>query len=118
LTGPAGVPPRRDTVAGLDVLHRVRVARRVVARGAPRGTRVHPADRQRQDEGHEACLPRLETRSVALGEGFPHVYLLVATALMPQNVPQLPPISGRNVGRRSETILPRKGEPIPWNEGF
>jgi hypothetical protein len=45
------------------------------------------ADRQRQDERRKACLPRLETRSVAPGEGFPHVCLLVATALMPQNVP-------------------------------
>jgi hypothetical protein len=48
---------------------------------------MHSADRQRQDESHKAGLPDLEARSVALGEGCPHVYLLVATALMPQNVP-------------------------------
>jgi hypothetical protein len=48
---------------------------------------MHPADRERQDEGQKADLPRLETRSVALSEGCPHAYLLVATALMPQNVP-------------------------------
>jgi hypothetical protein len=48
---------------------------------------MDPADRQRQDEGQKARLPGLETRSVAPSEGCPHIYLLVATALMPQNAP-------------------------------
>jgi len=44
-------------------------------------------EHESQDYGEQTHLPRLDTRSVALGEGCPHVYLLVATALMPQNVP-------------------------------
>ena len=85
LTGVAGVPPRLHAVAGSDALHRVRVARRVIRRGsAPRGARVDPAEQHRQHEGEKTHLPGLEARSVARCEGCPHVYLLVATALMPQ----------------------------------
>jgi hypothetical protein len=48
---------------------------------------VHP-EAQREREGEEPDLPEPKTESVAIGEDVPHVYLLVATALMPQNEPQ------------------------------
>jgi hypothetical protein len=46
----------------------------------------HP-ERQRERNCEKADVPGPETESVAMGEDVPHVYLLVATALMPQNVP-------------------------------
>jgi hypothetical protein len=49
---------------------------------------VGPAEHDRERDREQGDVPGPETRAVARGEVRPHVYLLVATALMPQNVPQ------------------------------
>ena len=48
--GVAAVPPGLRAVAGHDVLHGVRVGRRVVGRSAPRGARPDQAEGQSNDE--------------------------------------------------------------------
>jgi hypothetical protein len=48
---------------------------------------VDPAEHQGQQECQEPYLPGLEPKTVAQGEVRPHINLLVATVLMPQNMP-------------------------------
>jgi hypothetical protein len=48
---------------------------------------VDPTEHQSQQKCQQTRLPGLEPKTVARGEVRPHVYLLVATVLMPQNMP-------------------------------